>query len=276
MPEAAAIVNQDGALLLDEGPALPIYSIAKTFIACAVVQTGIDLQTPVARWIEARWLPDADGITVAHLLNHTAGLPDYTTLAAYGAAIDAHAPPWTDIEYAAKTLHQPRLFAPGERFAYSNPGYWLLKRVLELEHGQSWPDVLRALITGPLQLQSTQVVTGQFADDLPHYPAEWVWHGVITSRAADIARFMASDLIPPLLASPFAVHRPQPHWQDPHYGYGVMIEPGAMYGHNGGGPGYCASCFHFIHRGLTGCVLMSSEREDEAMLKLRQRIKQYR
>lgn len=275
MPEAAAIVDQQGALLLDEGPALPIYSIAKTFIACAVVQSGIDLQAPVAGWIDERWLPEPDGITIAHLLNHTGGLRDYTGLAAYAEAIAAEAPPWSDLEYAAQTLHHPRLFEPGRRFAYSNPGYWLLKRVLELEHSQSWPAILRTLITTPLQLHSTRVVTGQFADDLPHYPAEWVWHGVITSRAADIARFMASDLIKPLLAAPFAVAQPQPHWQDPHYGYGVMIEPGVMYGHNGGGPGYCASSFHFIKSGLTGCVLMSSEREDQAMLELREIIRQY-
>jgi hypothetical protein len=37
------------------------------------------------------------------------------------------------------------------------------------------------------------VADGQFAEDLPGYPAQWVWHGLLLSSAEDVARFMASD-----------------------------------------------------------------------------------
>jgi len=38
-----------------------------------------------------------------------------------------------------------------------------------------------------------------------------------------------------------------------------MAEPGERFGHNGEGPGYSASAFHFEHSGETICVLMRTE-----------------
>ena len=54
-------------------------------------------------------------------------------------------------------------------------------------------------------------------------------------------------------------------WTDPHIGYGLMVDPGITYGHNGSGPNYSASCFHFEESQLTGCVLMRADGEEEAM-----------
>jgi hypothetical protein len=51
-----------------------------------------------------------------------------------------------------------------------------------------------------------------------------------------------------------------------------MVDPGSQYGHNGGGPNYSASCFHFIKSGLTGCVLMRTDREEDAMDELLKQI----
>jgi len=44
-----------------------------------------------------------------------------------------------------------------------------------------------------------------------------------------------------------------------------MVEPGLRFGHNGGGPAYGASCFHFVQSGPTGCVLMRTEQDDQTM-----------
>lgn len=262
MTLSTAIVDADGTVVHSDGDALPIYSVAKTFTACAVIHAGIDLHAPVEQWVDAAWLPGDTGITVKHLLQHTSGLRDYTGLAEYARAIEDGAPPWSDADYAARTLQQPLLFAPGSSFAYSNPGYRLLQRVLELEFGTPWPAILHERIIAPLGLAETRSVQGVFADDLPDYPAEWVWPGLILSTAADTARFMTSAMVEPLLREPLAVPGAHPPWVDPHYGFGLMIEPGVMYGHNGSGPGYSASCFHFFGSGLTGCVL--SGEHDEA------------
>ena len=265
MLRSLAILDKDGEVVANEANILPVYSIAKTFIASAIRAAQINPARPVTDWISSEWLPDPGNITVKHLLQHTAGLSDYTVLPEYHQAIERRDTPWSDAQYARRTLHQPRAYRPGERFAYANPGYWLLKKILELECNQPWPEILERLILKPLALEDTRVQAGLFADRLPHYPAEWVWHGVILSSALDIARFVHSDLVRGLELDAARVNADQPPWVDPHYGYGVMIEPGSMYGHNGGGPGYTASAFHFTHSGQTGCVLLASDEPEGAM-----------
>ena len=275
MRRSTAIVDTLGQVLHSTGRALPVYSIAKTLIASAICQSQIDLRQPVAQWIDTSWLPHNTDITVEQLLQHSSGLRDYTSLTAYTDAIERGEPAWSDETYAACTLHQPLLFTPGTNFAYSNPGYWLLKRILEQVHGKGWAEILDLFVTKPLGLTDTKVVTGQFDSDLPNYPAEWVWHGVIVSTATDIARFMASDLVQPLRQHVLKVPGAGAPWTDPHYGYGLMIEPGQIYGHNGNGPGYSASCFHFIQRGLTGCVINADTDEAQTLQQLKDIIADY-
>ena len=278
MSTSVAFVDNSGHVLFQEklsagnGDALPIYSLAKTFIASAICLSEIDLQAPITTWIDPSLVPDATDITVQHLLNHSSGLIDYGGLSEYQQAVSEAGPPWSDEEFAARTLQQPLLFTPGTRFSYSNPGYWLLKKILEHEHGKSWAVVLTDLITSALQLDDTRVVHGQFAKDLADYPAQWVWHGVITSSALDVARFMASELIEPLRQNLIQVTGQQAPWVDPHYGYGLMVEPGKSYGHNGDGPGYSASCFHFVEHGITGCVLAPDRAQDRLMTIFKDRL----
>ena len=265
---SVAWLNSHGEVTHHEPGILPIYSIAKTMIASAIVATQIDLDAEIDTWISEKWLPSPGGITVRHLLHHSAGIKDYFMCAAYNQAILDNDAPWTDERYAQETLHQPKLFPPGTNFSYANPGYWLLKEILEVIHQQAWPEILRHIITDPLNMQQTTVASGQFADHLLTYDAKWVWHGVILSSALDVARFMASTLVTPLTSSLQKIPQQHPHWKDPHYGLGVMIEPGVMYGHNGGGPGYTAAAYHFGVSGVTGCVLLPGEKTDGALLEL--------
>ncbi len=262
---SCAVADADGNLLVREDAPLPIYSIAKTIIASLVLRAGIDPAAPVSQWLGNDLLPDNRAITVEHLLCHTSGLTDYGALPAYHQAIQTGAPPWSDAQFAAHTLHQPLLFEPGQGWSYSNPGYWLLKQVIERESGMPLAELVRRFVSTPFGLHSLYVAEGQFAADLPWYPSGWVWHGLMVADASDVVRFMASDLVRPLLDVQVAVPHAQPPWRNPHYGYGLMVEPGDRYGHNGGGPGYSASCFHFPDSGLTACVLMRTDAEDAAM-----------
>ncbi len=264
MTEAAvAIIDGDGGVIRDEQAIRPLYSIAKTFIAELVNHHGLELTAPISDWIDFDWVPRAEDITLGHLLTHTSGLRDYGALPLYADAVAAGTEPWTDEEFAAQTLHLPLLFEPGKRFAYSNPGYWLLVQILEQALGTSFDRLVTD--TGErLGLTDTRVAHGQFADDLPHYPAEWIWHGVIISTPLDTARFMSSPGISRLKGELTAVADAPPPWRDAHYGLGIMVEPGRMYGHNGNGPGYSAACFHFERSAHTICVLAKSAQEDRA------------
>lgn len=263
--QSIAIADRHGNFLTSYDAELPVYSIAKPVIASTVFACDIGIDTPIAHWIDQRLVPDADTISVRQLLNHTGGLRDYGALPEYSQAIESGEPPWSDDVFAEHTLQKPLLFEPGAGWSYSNPGYWLLSQIVQIHTGLSFEEVIARYVADPLGLTSMRVVRGQFAEDLPCYPAGWVWHGLLTSTASDVVRFMMSPLSQPLLGEVVCVPGGHPKWNDPQYGYGLMVEPGERYGHNGGGPHYSASCFHFINEGLTGCVLLRSDEDDAAM-----------
>ena len=264
MTNAIATVDRDGRLDVAADAMLPIYSLTKTFIAAAIVALGIDPCEPISTWIERDWVARGPEITVQHLLQHTSGLRDYGSLPAYHDAVKAGGVAWSDETFADHTLRQPLLFDPGTGWAYSNPGYWLLGQIAQRETGLDLAGVLRRTIVEPLDLRCTHLACGVFSETLPNYRAEWVWHGLLVASAADVARFMASDLAAPLAEHVVPVPGQHEHWVAPHYGYGVMVDPGIRYGHLGGGPGFSAACFQFIASSRTLCVLMQSEQEGAA------------
>lgn len=276
MVTGSIVIADDGGRLLQNTDAvLPIYSLVKPFIASSVFSAGIDIDAPISNWIDAQVCPRSADISVAQLLNHTSGLSDYMALPDYQRAIRSGAAPWSDEEFIDHTLRKPLLFSPGERWSYSNPGYWLLSKIVQKQTGLSFDAVMQRFIVEPLKLSSIRIARGQFADDLPWYPAQWVWHGVVMANALDVVKFMSSDLVFPLLAGLTRVPVEHPLWTDPHNSYGLMVEPGIRYGHNGDGPGYSASCFRFIESGLCGCVLVPADREGVAMKLLLDEIEKF-
>lgn len=270
--ESIAILGPDNSLVRSGSAILPIYSLTKTFIAACVVESKLDLSSPVSRWIDHTWVPDGAQMSLAHLLTHTSGIADYfSASSAYSEAIASGEPPWSDDTYANHTLRAQRLFPPGTSFAYSNPGYWLLGQILEKELESDMATIIDTYIAQPLGLGSLHWAQGTFADDLPDYPAEWVWHGLLLASANDVARFMASPMIDALHSQLTEVPGGHPSWRHPHYGLGLMVEPDERFGHNGEGPGFSASCYRFAATGHTLCVLMrisATTPEEAAMRRL--------
>ena len=255
-----AIVDGNGSFLTNQQGILPIYSITKTFIAASIFAAKINLEERISNWIDKSLVPDADQISVRHLLNHTSGIRDYGALVEYNDAIVTGVP-WTDEQFAEHTLQKPLLFNPGQNWSYSNPGYWLLSQIIQTNTGVGFADYLQQFIIEPLDLLDTKVATGSFAYDLERYSAEWVWHGLLLSSASDLVNFMRSDLVKPLLDSRDLVRVPIDHrdWTDPRSAYGLMVDVERRYGHNGDGPHYSAACFHFITTNITACLLTRTE-----------------
>ncbi len=304
---AVALVEHPGAEPLTRGrpanntqePRFLIYSITKTFTSALFLllqESGeLTLDDPLARRLPQ--VPRADRITLRRLLDHTAGIPDYGGLAAYHQAVrETPSRAWTFERYAAETVDKGPLFEPGEGWAYSNPGYMLLRRVAEEATGTPYSRLITERIAAPLELRSTKVAetiddladlapatsTRLTPDETPvdlrrHYDPGWVSHGVISSTASDVARFIdalfagrlvtQASLAEMTRLTRVPVHGSQadpaarPYvWREPSYGLGLMADPaapwGPVYGHNGGGPGYSASAFHAPElNGATVCVL---------------------
>jgi CubicO group peptidase (beta-lactamase class C family) len=136
-------------------------SVGKTFTAALVMllaQEGkLSLDDPIAKHLANT--PKAwEGITVRHLLTHTSGLGDPY------AKLDL-TKNYTDEELIALEADVPVLFAPGEKWSYSNMGYHLLGFICNKVGGKFYGDQLRERIFAPLGM-GTRVISE--ADIIPH------------------------------------------------------------------------------------------------------------
>ena len=154
-----------GAANLELGaPASPatvyhIGSITKQFTAAAVMilaeEGRLHLDDPVADYLP-EYASYLSGATIRQLLNHTAGIRNYTSLAPQTA------PLWTktfrhdltEAEMIDLFIREPSDFAPGEGFSYSNSGYFLAGAVISRVSGSPYEEFLREKIFKPLGLES--------------------------------------------------------------------------------------------------------------------------
>ena len=141
-------------------------SITKQFTATAILLLAKDgklsMDDPVSKHVPGFWPAYANGITIRHLLTHTSGLRDYDD------NVPDATPQLTDADVQAFVVKQTSLlFAPGEKYRYSNTGYAILARIVEHTSKQSFPAFLKARIFKPLGMKNTVAhVAG--ADTVPH------------------------------------------------------------------------------------------------------------
>jgi CubicO group peptidase (beta-lactamase class C family) len=130
-------------------------SITKQFTAAAILlleeRGKLTLEDPIKKH-----LPDApagwDTITIFHLLTHTSGIPNFTSLPAYKSLKLEDTP-------VAKTIVSVRDksldFVPGEKMSYSNSGYLVLGHVIERVTGASYEKFVKDNIFTPLGMKDS-------------------------------------------------------------------------------------------------------------------------
>jgi CubicO group peptidase (beta-lactamase class C family) len=143
----------------------PWFSMTKIATATAVMQLvdrgQLDLDSPVVRYLpefapEPRH-PGDPPVTVRHLLDHSAGLPNPLPIAWVHPAgfpgPDAH-------EFTRRLLQRHRRLqaTPGARSSYSNLGYLVLGEVISAVTGQPYEDVIREHLLLPLAMRQTDFV----------------------------------------------------------------------------------------------------------------------
>lgn len=172
LPDGTVIVAATGLADVEAGIAMTpdsrmlAASIGKTFVAATVLALESEGHLSSADLLaehlgDRAWfrdLPNAQTITIGHLLHHTAGLPDHVHLPAFQSSWaqmttgDARIPPEDLIGFV--TGMEP-LFEAGTAWSYSDTGYVLLGLVIEEVTGMPWEDVVRARFLGPLMLSGT-------------------------------------------------------------------------------------------------------------------------
>lgn len=141
-------------------------SIGKLYTATLVMmlvdEGKLDLDTPIRTYLPDFEVADQharDVVTPRDLLTHTSGF-DGDHFTDTGRGDDALA------RYVAGCADLPQIAAPGAIWSYSNSGYSILGRIVEVLLGTSFEDALRDRIFIPLGLEHTV----SFADEAIVHP----------------------------------------------------------------------------------------------------------
>ena len=219
----------------------------------------------------SKFLPDypdpesARRIRIKHLLSHTSGLLPGFTNKAYYDSLDRLRTVQALVDVSER---KPPQFEPGTKWAYSNMGFVLLGRVLEVVTGEDYFDYMQKHVFAPAGMTSTSfpvlprdgVATVpmaypyevEFNDERQHYVNKL---GADFRRGGPSCCAVASAL--DLIAFANAVHAgrvvkpetfrlhstPKPELGAPNYGYGFAV--GArmakrpLVGHGGNAYGQC-------------------------------------
>jgi len=129
-------------------------SISKQFTAFLIVKLAeegkIKLDVPITTYLPDYPKATGDKVTIHHLLTHTSGIPNYTSLPNFFK--DKSRNPYTPEEFVKTFSNLPLEFTPGEKFNYSNSGYFLLGYIIEKVSGKSYEQYLQETILTPLKM----------------------------------------------------------------------------------------------------------------------------
>jgi CubicO group peptidase (beta-lactamase class C family) len=235
---------------LDENTKLKIGSITKTFTATMIMQLvdekKLTLDTRLSKFFPK--IPNADKITIHHLLHHRSGIPDFLnddpTVADYIYAENKREDMVRRIEAYSS------VFAPDSQFKYSNSNYNLLGYILEDITKKTYAENLDNRIVSKLGLKNTRypdkidlakneaysfTFTGSNWEKMPEWSSSLAFAaGGIVSTPNDLNAFL-NGLFDGKLVSKQALELMKT--MEDSYGKGLIIAPfydRKFYGHTGG------------------------------------------
>jgi CubicO group peptidase (beta-lactamase class C family) len=192
-----------------EHSAFYIASVSKAFTAmCLMIAAdhgALSLDDDIRRIVPE--LPAwTAGATVRHLLWHTAPLPDCTQLLK-ASGVDPHGVLTDELILGVLAAHEQPASAPGEKFAYSNTGYWLLGVALGRATGRTLRDFAEEHLFGPLGMSATwfrddyrehvpNLAVGHIAPGIPHPASRFdrVGDGGVVTTLRDLAKWESAVL----------------------------------------------------------------------------------
>ncbi|MEE3052288.1 MAG: serine hydrolase, partial [Planctomycetota bacterium] len=170
-PGFSVLVSRDGKELfcrgygfarvkekLAAGPDTPfrIGSVTKQFTSAAILKLQEEGKLSVSDRLANFFpgFPRGGEVTLHHLLSHTSGIHSYTSAPGFLKGVTKPVKAARLVEQITKA---PFDFGPGERFKYSNSGYFLLGGIVEKVSGRSYAEYLEEKFFRPLGMKNTGV-----------------------------------------------------------------------------------------------------------------------
>jgi D-alanyl-D-alanine carboxypeptidase len=300
IPGLSLAVVKDGKVLKAAGyglanvetntPATPetvykIASISKQFMGAAIVLLAQDgklgLDDQISKYLDGT--PEAwKDITVRHLLTHTSGLvEDPPGFEPFKTQPDAEL---VKLAYPTKLL-----FEPGEKYSYSNLGYFALGEIIHKLSGKPWSEFLTERVFAPARMTATRTTTT--TDIVPQRASGYAWNkdklehaenwvavrpsGAFLSTVLDMAKWDEALYSEAILSSslreqmwtPVKLNDGTTH----QYGLGWNLEPWQGHKrvhHRGGLPGFLSDFERFVDDKLTVIVMINTTSADPGKIAL--------
>jgi len=269
---ATGFADIEKKLPMQPGSRMPSGSIGKTYVAAvalSMVDDGmLDLDGRIEQWLgDEPWfdrLPNAETITLRHLLNHSSGIidhvfdsgsgfRDYFTKQLDGSDAKGTFDPRDMVQFV---LDREPLFPAGEGFHYTDTGYLLVGMIIETVSPSSYYEELAGRLLEPLGLrQTTPLDHRRIAGIAQGYApesqrlfglpdkvvadgalvfdpsVEWTGGGLVTT-AEDLVRWGVALFTGAAIDQQYveqmlhSIARPEQHADDPErkYGYGLGIQ----------------------------------------------------
>ncbi len=133
-----------------------IGSVTKQFTAALILQLveegKIKLDSKLTDYLTDYRKDTGDKVTIHQLLNHTSGIPSYTSLPTFPAI---SRDPSSVQDFVKKYTSGDLEFEPGSKFAYNNSGYFLLGAIIEKVTGKTFAENLQTRILDRVGMTDT-------------------------------------------------------------------------------------------------------------------------
>ena len=305
-PGAALLLSRGDEVLLREGYGMAslelgvatrpemvfrIGSITKQFTAVAIrmlaEQGKLRLDQTISEILPDYPQEQGSQVRIDHLLSHTGGVPGYTENPEFWKNACKEL---TAAEMLAFFAKEPLQFTPGERFAYSNSGYYLLGQIVEKVSGESYGEFVEKRLFAPAGMKQSlyddpqKRVAGRVAgyqrlERGEYVPAPYVSPngayaaGALASTVDDLRRWNEALVAGKLISraslekawTPFTFN----DGKKSHYGFGWNI--GSFHGeklvHHGGGiHGFITTLYFFPEKRITAVLLSNGNALDPKLV----------
>ncbi|GAA6621677.1 serine hydrolase [Scytonema sp. NUACC26] len=149
-------------------------SITKQFTAAAILQLQeqglLEMHQKISTYLPD--YPNGEQITIHQLLNHTSGIPNFNELDNFELITKTKI---TLDDLIARFSNEPLEFTPGERFRYTNSGYVVLTKIIEIVSGCDYANYLQHQILEPLGMFDSGYDRQEMI--LPHRASGYVFNG---------------------------------------------------------------------------------------------------